>query len=75
MATSSRVKGVLDKIERAKKHIVDLDAALRAFYDAGAYEVRTKRDPNTRKLIYYVSTIKPVPATISLVAGDGLDDV
>jgi hypothetical protein len=58
------------KIERAKKHIADLERELRAFLDAKPYGVGAKREPQTRKLIYYVTSVNPVPEYLSLITGD-----
>jgi hypothetical protein len=58
------------KIERAKKHILDLNSEVVAFFATNPYEVGTKRDPETRKLIYYVSRVTAVPTAVSIIAGD-----
>src|SRR5262249_10566101 len=36
------------------------------------YKVGTKRDPNTRKLVYYVVHVADVPSDIAQIAGDAL---
>jgi hypothetical protein len=58
------LEGIQAKIERTKKHITDLDLAIGAFLDTGPYKVGTKSDPNTRKLIYYISRVEDVPTEI-----------
>jgi hypothetical protein len=72
---ADRLLGVRLKIERAKQHVVDLDVALRAFYESSPYKVGAKRDPQTRKLVYYVTSVEATPATISLIAGDALQNL
>jgi len=52
------------KIERTKKHVLDLQGAIRAFLDSRPYQVRTKNDPDTRKLVYYVSRVQDVPIDV-----------
>lgn len=61
---------VLLKIERADKHIKELHTALRAFIDSRPYTVRTKTDPQTRRLIYYIAKAEPVPVELALITSD-----
>ncbi len=63
------------KIERADKHIGDLNIVLRAFIDSRPYTVGTKNDPQTRRLIYYVVKAKPIPTEAALIAGDILQNL
>src|SRR5579863_169632 len=63
------------KIKRADKHIAELQAAILAFKATNPHEVTAKRDPNTRKLIYYVHKADPVPDDIALIAGDVLQNL
>jgi len=58
------------KIERADKHIDDLKAAVRSFFDSGPYLIGHKHDPHTRKLVYYIASVQPVPVAIALILGD-----
>jgi len=61
---------VLLRMQRAEEHVRNLSALIEAFNKTKPYEVTTKRDPQTRKLIYYVSSIKPMPVGIALLTGD-----
>jgi len=63
------------KIERAKKHITDLNSAIIAFLGSNPYEFKTKRDPQTRKLIYYVSRVTPTPVGFATIAGDAIQNL
>jgi hypothetical protein len=63
------------KIERANKHISDIDSASRVFFDTKPYKVATKRDPETRKMIYYLSSVDPVPASFATAAGDAIHNL
>src|SRR5437879_3159666 len=67
--------GIRGKIERTKKHVADLNAAIRAFLDTAPYKIGTKHDPDTRKLIYYVSHVEEVPSEISQIVGDALGNM
>src|SRR5437588_4025982 len=72
-----RLSGIRSKIERTKKHVVDLDEAILAFLAAEPrpYEVRAKHDPDTRKLIYYVARADDVPASVAQIAGDAIGNM
>jgi hypothetical protein len=72
MTPDERLALVRLKIERADKHIDDLKAAVRSFFDSNPYKVSHKRDSDTRKLIYYVESAQPVPIVIAAIAGDAL---
>jgi hypothetical protein len=72
MTTEERLALVRLKIERADKHIADLNAAIQSFFGSNPYKIGIKRDPDTRKLIYYVESVQPVPVIVAAVAGDAL---
>jgi hypothetical protein len=72
MTPDERLKLVRLKIERADKHIDCLKTAIQSFINSKPYKVATKRDPDTRKLIYYVESAQPVPVDIATIAGDAL---
>src|SRR5207245_8706242 len=56
-----RLAQITPNVERAKKHLSDVNVDIVSFLKTEPYKVSTKRDPHTRKLIYYVSNIQPVP--------------
>jgi hypothetical protein len=58
------------KIERAKKHVQDLIIALTTFSDSKPYKVGTKRDSETKRLIYYVTEVRELPPHIATIVGD-----
>jgi hypothetical protein len=70
MSVTDKLTGIRAKIERTKKHITDLEDAVRSFLQSGPYRVGVKHDPNTRKLIYYVAHVEDVPTDITQIAGD-----
>ena len=70
-----RLKQVTLKIKRAKEHVSDLERQLRAFLDSGPYKVAAKHDPETRKLIYFVTSAEPIPDCLPLVAGDAIQNL
>jgi hypothetical protein len=70
-----RLKQVTLKIKRAKEHVSDLERELGAFLDANPYKVGAKHDPQTRKLIYYVTSVEPTPDCLPLIAGDAIQNL
>lgn len=70
-----RLRHVTLKLERAKEHVGDLNRELRAFLDTKPYGVACKTDPKTRKPVYYVSCVHPIPESIPLIAGDGIQNL
>lgn len=58
------------KINRAKTHLLELQTEIKSFMDSHPYRISTKRDPETKRLIYYVSAVRETPQVISLIAGD-----
>jgi hypothetical protein len=66
---------VWQKVERANKHIGDLVAAIGAFDATKPYRVEVKRDPTTRKPVYFVSKIDAVPLDIPLILGDAIQNL
>lgn len=63
------------KIEWASRHIDEFHTVLRAFIDCNPYVVDTKRNPETRRLIYYIVRATPVPDELALIAGDVLQNL
>lgn len=70
-----RVRHVVLKIERAREHAARLHEHLRAFLATTPYKVAARRDELSRKPIYFVAAVEPVPDVISLVAGDALQNL
>jgi len=72
---SDRLKHVTLKIVRAKEHASSLESTLRVFLDSAPYKIGTKRDPETRKLAYYVTSIETIPDMLSLITGDAIQNL
>jgi hypothetical protein len=70
MTVNERLRHVTLKVERAKKHVDELDRELRTFLDSNPYRVGVKRYPETRELIYYVSAVDATPESLALITGD-----
>src|ERR1700694_5642328 len=59
------------KVERAKKHIIELDNALTAFKSTKPYKIETYVNPKTPQILnYYLVEVDEVPDAISLICGD-----
>jgi len=74
-SANDRLKGVQAKVERAKHHVQDLNGALQTFFDSKPYVVGTKRNPQTRQLIYYVVSVREGPAIVNVIAGEVLQSL
>jgi hypothetical protein len=70
-----RLRHVTLKIKRAKEHVQDLELRVRAFLDTNPYKVGTQRNPQTRQLIYHLTSVEATPDCLPLVAGDVLQNL
>ena len=70
-----RLKQITLKIERAKKHVSDVEQSIRAFLDTKPYIVAANHHPKSRKLIYYVASVEPTPDDLALIAGDAVQNL
>jgi len=70
-----RLQQVTSKIKRAKDHATDLEGRVRTFLDTKPYKVGTKRNPDTRRLVYYVTSVDPTPDYLPLIAGDSIQNL
>lgn len=75
MMPEERIALVQQKVERANQHIAELKSAVRAFLATNPYEVGTRRDPQSRKLVYYVSDARQIPSSFALIAGDAIQNL
>jgi hypothetical protein len=70
-----RIRHVVRKLERAQEHGAELGALLQAFLAAKPYKVGVRRDETTRRPIYFLESVEPVPDKIALVCGDALQNL
>jgi hypothetical protein len=73
--TQDRIRTVRKKIERAKKHIGDLNAAVGAFFSSSPYEIGTKIDAQTARPIHYMTKVDLIPDEIPLILGDAIHNL
>src|ERR1017187_4670578 len=71
---SDKVSGPLAKIERAEEQIYKLESAWANFREH-AYQVASKDDPQTEDRTYYLSSVRDIPPTMSLLAGDAVHNL
>lgn len=71
---SDRTVGIRLKIKRAIQHVEEFQTELGRFDSTHPYVISSKRDPNTRQLIYYVSEAKPLVPELVLLAGEVISD-
>lgn len=75
--SSEKMARVLLRVERAKEHFRNLEVEIARFLDGNnprPYEISVDRDPDTRKLIYRVASVRDVPDIISILTGDVLQN-
>jgi hypothetical protein len=70
-----RLRHIVLKIQQAREHSARLDEHLRAFLATNPYKVEVRQDNLTRRPIYFVAAVEPVPDLIPLVAGDILQNL
>jgi len=71
----SPIDMLLAKLERAKKHIVDLEPEWRSFCASGGYSISFKDDVDKRERSYYLAVAQDIPPIISLIAGDAIQNL
>lgn len=75
MTADERMARVRAKIERAQKHLGDLDAEIRSFLRTSPYQIVSERDPQTQEVRYCATRVTDVPLTISVGAADILHNL
>jgi hypothetical protein len=66
---------LLLKVERAKKHILDLEAQYDRFLQNKPFGFSHETNPQTGERTYYVKDIKPIPMEFSVIIGDALNNL
>lgn len=75
MTGNERLRLVRTKLERARKHISELDLEVETFLKSRPYEVSSKRDLHTREVVYHAARVEPVPPSIPIIAADALQNL
>jgi len=72
---AERLRQVTLKVERAKEHSRRLEEGLTAFFATNPYGVSCKQQPESRRPVYFVSRADAIPDSISLIAGDVIQNL
>jgi hypothetical protein len=75
LTADERLALILTKVGRAKKHIAELESEARSFLDSKPYVIGTKRNAETRNLVYYLVSVRGTPPTLAAVTGDVLQNL
>jgi hypothetical protein len=75
MTVDERLISTRIKIERAKKHLHDLEVEVRSFLDSQPYRIGIKRDPQTRRPVYYLLSVQDTPLSIAAITGDVIQNL
>lgn len=70
-----RIHGVRLKVERAKKHIADLERELHAFFDRNPYKIGEMLRPEISHYRLYIESIEPMPDIFALLLGDAIHNL
>lgn len=75
MPTAPRADNIRVKIQRARKNVDEAAAFIKSYLDKKPFTVSYKRDPATRRLIYYVSSVEEPDPELSGIVGDALHNL
>ncbi|HWR86800.1 MAG TPA: hypothetical protein VN277_00080 [Acidiferrobacterales bacterium] len=75
MTAQERLKAIRVKVERAMEHFRELGTEVRTYLDANPYVLGTKRDAESKRLIYYLISVQPTPLRISAILGDTIHNL
>lgn len=72
MTRDQRIAQVQAKLTRAKKHVKESEHEVAEFLRTRPYAVATRRQPESNRLVYYVSAVRPTPDCLPLIVGDAI---
>jgi hypothetical protein len=75
LTAEERIALIQVKIERANKHIIDLNAEIKAFFDSKPYKIGAERDPQTRRITYKLIGLNDVPSSVATLTGDAIQNL
>lgn len=76
MSTSgTRIDNIRVKIQRARKYVDEAATFIESYLDKKPFVVSYKRDPNTRRLVYFVSSVQEPDPQLSGMVGDALHNL
>lgn len=66
---------LLMKVERAKKHVLDLESERDAFFETRPYSFSNSTNPITGERTYCLKSAEPIPLSLSVIVGDALNNL
>lgn len=75
MTADERLALIQVKIERAKKHINDLNSEVRTFHASKPYATAIKKDPQSGNLFHHLVKLDHVPISFATIAGDAIHNL
>lgn len=69
-ASNSRTAGIYVKVERAKKHVRDLEALVEGFFESSPYEIVVQDQPDTGDRVFRVKILHQPPLEWGAIVGD-----
>src|SRR5258708_39516599 len=75
MANLAKSRVIFSKVERAKKHIEDLNSALDAFWSTEPNRISFEDNPNSGERSYYLVNVAEIPLEILVIIGDVLHNL
>lgn len=75
MDGDERLRLIRAKVERARKHVNDVESEVRTFLATTPYVVGTKKDPETRKPVHYLSSVRVPPTSAAAITGDAIQNL
>lgn len=75
MATNERIILLNIKLDRARKHINELQDEINRFLSTSPYSVSSRNDIQSQKLIYYVTKAEGTPSIFAVIIGDILHEL
>jgi hypothetical protein len=75
MDADERIALICVKIERAKKHLGDFEAARDRFFDPQPYVIERDHNTETGDDVFKVSNLRATPLELALIAGDAIHNL
>jgi hypothetical protein len=75
MDYAERMRHIESKVHRAEKHLIELQQELESWLIPNPFKVGVKKDNESGCFIYFIIEAPTVPDTISLIAGDVIQNL
>ena len=75
MSARDRIELISVKVDRAKEHLETISADVRTYLDSKPYAVVAKRAPDTRRMVYFVGSVRAAPLRIPAILGDTIHNL